>query len=76
MGGGPDGDGLGGGIFVNGDTAVTVSRSTVTKNHATGSGGSGQGVGGGVYSLGLFIFDADTSIRKNRASTGHDEIFS
>lgn len=73
--GGSGGDGLGGGLFVNRDATLIVRRGAVTKNQANGGGPGGRGIGGGVYNLGLFIVDAGTSIRKNRASTSHDEVF-
>jgi hypothetical protein len=74
------GDGLGGGVYLDGTTVVNVTGSGITHNQAdggpAGSGGSdGQGIGGGVYALGMFSFDATTVITKNHASTSNDNIF-
>jgi hypothetical protein len=74
-GGGNGGDGLGGGLYNDGTSTLTVTLSTVTDNYATG-GIAGQGIGGGVYSLGIFAYDPTTIIKKNHASTRNDDIFS
>ena len=78
--GGVGGNGFGGGLFVGTDASVSLTGSTITKNHANGGSGSGggsdgEGIGGGVYSLGTFTFDATTTIKKNHASTSNDDIF-
>jgi hypothetical protein len=72
------GDGLGGGAYNGAASSLRIERSTVMKNHANGgtAGSDGEGIGGGVYNLGLFSVDELTVIRKNRASTNHDDIFS
>ena len=73
------GNGFGGGIFIETDASVSLTGSTITKNHAnggsgTGGGNDGQGIGGGVYALGALNFDVTTVIKKNHASTSHDDI--
>jgi len=75
------GDGLGGGVYNDHSSFLTLRASTVTKNHANGGdagagGTNGQGVGGGVYNLGLFDYDDLTRIDDNHASTSNDDIFS
>ncbi|HEY7118400.1 MAG TPA: hypothetical protein VH475_17560, partial [Tepidisphaeraceae bacterium] len=78
------GNGLGGGIYNEGEafdvmSSLRLERSTVTKNHANGgegAGGSdGEGIGGGLYNLGDFDLDVLTLIFKNHASTSHDDVF-
>jgi hypothetical protein len=78
--GGTGGDGLGGGLVVQTGASATVSDSRITHNQALGgeegAGGSdGHGIGGGVYDLGTVAFDALTVIKKNHASTSHDDIY-
>ena len=78
--GGDGGNGYGGGIYVADEASVSVARSWIKHNRANGGdgddgGSDGDGVGGGVYNLGLFLFDAFTVIKKNYASTSHDERF-
>jgi hypothetical protein len=83
--GGNGGNGLGGGVYNEAGAFGVVSslhlvQSTITKNHANGGeadegGSDGKGIGGGVYNLGLFDVDALTVIKKNKASTNHDDVF-
>jgi len=73
-----------GGIYNDGNTAfgvtsLTATASQITHNWAEGGEGDdgrsdGRGVGGGVYSLGDFTFDPMTVIKKNIASTRHNNI--
>ena len=71
-----EGDGSGGGIHVGAGTVIAVA-SEITDNLAHGGDGEedGLGVGGGVYSLGLFVRDAETIIAGNHASTRDDDLF-
>jgi hypothetical protein len=78
------GDGLGGGLYNDGTSTLTVTQSTVTGNSATGgaagSGGSaGQGIGGGAYFAdgGIVCLDffTETNVTGNHASTSNDDIF-
>lgn len=71
----PGGNGFGGGAYNDKDSTLTLQKSTVTENRANGAQSGGQGIGGGIYNLGTFDFDTFTVIRKNRASTSHDNIF-
>ena len=78
--GGNGGDGEGGGAFIGTGATLTVSATTITKNHANGGSGrgrgtDGQGVGGGVYNEGTFTFDVTTFIAQNHASTSNNDIF-
>ena len=87
--GGNGGNGFGGGIYNDGSTAfgvssLTITGSTIFRNDAdggaAGAGGSdGQGIGGGLYlaSGGIVCLDTATvaKLKKNRASTSHDDIF-
>jgi phospholipase/lecithinase/hemolysin len=78
--GGDGGDGLGGGLAIQASASASVSDSSITQNKALGgeegAGGSdGHGIGGGVYNLGTFT-DLLSVIKKNRASTSNDNIFS
>jgi hypothetical protein len=70
---------LGGGIYNDAGSTLTVSASLILLNEVRrgrgGPGGSdGQGIGGGVYNLGTFT-DVLTLIALNRASTSHDNVF-
>jgi hypothetical protein len=64
------GAGLGGGIYNDATSTLTLTASSVTKNQANGS----PGIGGGVYNIGKFSFDALTVIKDNHASTSGDDI--
>jgi hypothetical protein len=74
------GDGFGGGLMIaSGAATATVVNSAIVGNLALGGapgagGGAGQGIGGGVYTLGTFTDDPSTVIKKNHASTSHDNI--
>jgi hypothetical protein len=74
---GPGGNGLGGGLAIIAGSSATVSASAIEENNALGgaAAANGQGLGGGVYNLGMFTFDDLTTIRRNRASTGGDDIY-
>jgi len=61
---------LGGGLFNDTGSTLTITDAQVTYNFAIG--GFGQGVGGGVYSLRVFVPDGAV-IKKNHASTGNDD---
>ncbi len=63
------GAGLGGGAYNDAHSTLTLTKSSVTQNHANGS----PGIGGGVYTLGTFS-DAMTVIADNHASTSGDNI--
>ena len=65
------GDALGGGIYSDGDSTVTLTHSNINANRAVG----GTGIGGGVYNAGSFSVDKRTKIRGNKASTSHDDVF-
>ena len=66
---------MGGGLFNDTGSTLTITDAQVTYNFAIGGfGGLGQGVGGGVYSLGVFVPDGAV-IEKSHASTGNDDIF-
>jgi hypothetical protein len=81
------GNGLGGGIYNDGSTSfgvssLTVSGSTITHNRTIGGegddgGSAGQGIGGGLYIAagGIVCLGTATVVKKNRASTSHDDIF-
>jgi hypothetical protein len=76
------GNGFGGGLAIMPTCSATVTASTITNNDADGGHkGSGhgtldgQGIGGGVYNLGIFT-DVLSVIKKNKASTSNDDIFS
>lgn len=78
--GGDGGDGHGGGAYNDRTSSFTLSQSVVTRNHANGgeggSGGNeGQGLGGGIFNDGLLFVDEASSIRRNKASTGGDDVF-
>jgi hypothetical protein len=71
-------DVFGGGLLNEG--TANVAFCTFTHNQAVGgeegAGGSdGHGIGGGVYDLGTVAFDALTVIKRNHASTSHDDIY-
>jgi hypothetical protein len=76
------GNGLGGGLAIAFGSSASLTASTVEKNSAVGGArgqgaSDGNGLGGGVYvfDLGTFTYDPTTQIKKNRASTGNDNIF-
>jgi len=74
------GNGLGGGIYEDAHSTLTLKGVTVEHNRAIGGegddgGNDGQGIGGGVYNLGTFTYDATTVIKHNHASTSNDDIF-
>jgi len=71
----PGGNGLGGGVFNDADSSLTLLKSAVTENRAVGGQTGGKRIGGGVYNPGTFDLDALTVIRKNKASTSDDDIF-
>jgi hypothetical protein len=80
--GGNGGAGLGGGLYNDASSTLTLTRATADHNFAiggsSGCGGSeGDGIGGGVYAdpLGTFTYDAFTVIKKNHASTSNVNIF-
>jgi hypothetical protein len=78
--GGPGGNGLGGGLYINRNTAC-VEKARVTGNSATGGSGGpggqdGQGIGGGVHIVaGSTVGLPHTQVTNNIASTSHDDIF-
>jgi hypothetical protein len=70
----------GGGVFIAGGSSrsVTGSPGTPTKaesGEGDGGGSDGQGLGGDVYTLGNYIVDAATVLRKSQASTSNDDLF-
>ena len=65
------GEALGGGIYSDGDSTVTLTHSNINANRASG----GTGIGGGVSIAGDFSLDKRTKIRGNKASTSHDNVF-
>jgi hypothetical protein len=81
------GNGFGGGIYNDGSTAfgvssLTVTGGTITQNRAVGGAGedggsAGQGIGGGLYLAadGIVCLDTTTVVKRNHASTSHDDIF-
>jgi hypothetical protein len=73
--GNPGGNGLGGGVYNDEDSTLTLATSIVTLNRANGAPLGGQGIGGGIYNLGTFIADTLTLVRLNRANTSNDNIF-
>jgi hypothetical protein len=85
--GGNGGNGFGGGIYNDGSTSfgvssLTITGSTITHNRAIGGEGddggrAGQGIGGGLYfsAGGIVCLDTTTVVKKNHASTSHDNIF-
>jgi hypothetical protein len=75
------GNGLGGGMAIASGCTASVVASFIEFNDALGGdagpgGTDGQGVGGGVYVFagGDFTYDATTVIKRNRASTSHNNI--
>jgi hypothetical protein len=79
-GGGSGGDGLGGGVFNDAGSTLSVTTSTIDHNQAQGGrvarrGADGRGIGGGVYNLGVLSVDLLTVIAHNRASTSNDNVF-
>lgn len=73
--GNPAGDGLGGGVYNDATSSLTLFESTVTKNCAIGRQSGGEGIGGGLYNLGTFAVDAFTVISKNHARASDDDVF-
>jgi hypothetical protein len=78
------GNGLGGGVYSDGQSALTMLLSMTTGNAANGGsagagGSAGQGIGGGVYfaSGGVVCLDAFTiaNILANAASTSNKDVF-
>ena len=59
------------------DFGLSITDNRGTPAGAAGSGGSaGDGVGGGVYVYDLGVFTPiGTVIKKNKASTSHDNVF-
>jgi hypothetical protein len=84
---GGGGNGFGGGIYNDGSTtfgvsSLTVTGGTITQNRADGGAGedggsAGQGIGGGLYLAagGIVCLDTTTVVKRNHASTSHDDIF-
>ena len=79
--GGNGGDGLGGGIYEDALSRLTLTGDTIDKNHATGgavgAGGSdGPGIGGGLYLApgGFACADLLTVIAGNHATTSDDDV--
>jgi hypothetical protein len=78
--GGNGGDGLGGGIYEDALSTLTLNGATVEHNRAIGGdadtgGTDGQGVGGGVYNAGGTVEVDHTKIKHNHASTSDDDCF-
>ncbi len=78
--GGDGGEGLGGGLYSQLNTVLALEGAIVTKNLSlggeAGSGGNeGEGIGGGVYYLGTYSADKATVIKKNQATTSHDNLW-
>jgi hypothetical protein len=82
--GGDSGTGMGGGVYKDAGSAMTVTHSSIIFNLAVGgkgqgAGRDGQGIGGGVYFAdgGMVCLDSYTvkHIVKNHASTSDDNIF-
>lgn len=87
--GGPAGSGSGGAIYAS-NTAVHITRTSITQNAATGgvgggspkglpAGAHGTGRGGGVYVAASAVVSLDPitqlNTRSNTASTSDDDIF-
>jgi hypothetical protein len=58
--------GNGGGIFVDSNSSLTLTNSTISSNTATGALGSGNGFGGGIDALGALsisgcLFDSNSA---------------
>jgi hypothetical protein len=75
---------LGGGVYNDGQSSLTILTSTISGNQAeggsTGTGGSaGLGEGGGLYLAdgGVACLDTFTQAhtKNNHATTDHDDIF-
>jgi hypothetical protein len=64
------GAGLSGGAYNDATSSLSLTKSLVTHNLATGS----PGIGGGIYTLGVFTSDASTVIKHNHASTSGDDV--
>src|SRR5262249_47498531 len=78
--GGDGGNGLGGGVFSDAGSTMSVNSSQILQNNAQGGlagtgGSSGQGQGGGVYNLGMFSADDLTVIANNHASISDPNCF-
>jgi hypothetical protein len=73
------GDGIGGGLYNEVRSDVTLLGCTVTGNQALGGSGptAGNGIGGGVYKVagGTIWVDAVTLIFANDGSTSDDDVF-
>lgn len=70
------GDGLGGGIYVEGDSAI-IRNNTLTGNRAIGGSGSpaaknGDGSGGGIYVEGGTTTISNNTLTGNRAIAGYN----
>jgi hypothetical protein len=79
---GNGGSGLGGGIYEDALSILTLANVTVASNHANGGaagigGNDGQGVGGGLYLAPGATACADllTVIVGNHATTSDDDAF-
>jgi hypothetical protein len=80
--GGSGGNGLGGGIYEDAKSMLTLMGDLVYRNHAGGGaaglgGSDGQGIGGGVYVAagGVACADMLTVIGGNHATTSNDDVF-
>jgi hypothetical protein len=73
------GNGLGGGIYEDAHSTLTLKGVTVEHNRAIGGEGDDGGIGGGLYlaSGGSAYLDAFTqaNVKHNDASTSNDDIF-
>src|SRR5262249_60587242 len=72
------GDGIGGGLYNEIRSDVTLLACTVTRNQALGGSGptAGSGIGGGIYNVegGTVWVDVLTVILANDASTSADDV--
>jgi hypothetical protein len=80
--GGNGADGLGGGIYEDARSILTLTGATVEHNLAIGGaaglgGSDGQGIGGGLYLTpgGTVCADLLTAIFANHATTSDDDVF-
>jgi hypothetical protein len=84
--GGDGGDALGGGLYVDPASIVSLQLAAITNNAADGglggsaiSGGTvgdnGQGIGGGVYLAGTGSTKKNTTISGNSASTSGNNVY-
>lgn len=75
------GNGLGGGLFNDLGSIMTLDESAVLQNRAQGgkgapSGNDGQGVGGGIYDRsGTLVVSSTTVVAHNDASSSNDDIY-